>query len=92
MQFLDLHENELTGLVPASIAEMKFLKALQLQGNKLSGELPNSMFGSASQLELVNLGDNGFSGGLLGKGIGNLTRVVALGVYNTRSLGQFLIR
>ncbi|KAJ0970055.1 hypothetical protein J5N97_022932 [Dioscorea zingiberensis] len=57
---MDLSYNELSGSIPTSVCSLP-LKSLYLVNNNFSGQLPLSL-GNCSQLLILNLGQNKFSG------------------------------
>ena len=58
----DLHDNQLTGSIPASLAARA--TALLLHNNQLSGEIASDLFSSNANLGEITLGHNHFSGPL----------------------------
>lgn len=56
---LDIGWNSLSGPIPSSVENLKFLKVLSLLGNQLSGEIPTSL-GQLSNLESLDLSFNYF--------------------------------
>ena len=62
LKILQLNDNDLTGVIPASIAEdLPMLEDLNVAGNRLSGKLPGSL-GSMTALRRLELEENGFTG------------------------------
>ena len=59
---LDLSDNALTGEVPSSFGELLKLEHLYLHNNFLSGKLLEQPFFYKTRLEVLNVGDNLFSG------------------------------
>ncbi|PPS14555.1 hypothetical protein GOBAR_AA06016 [Gossypium barbadense] len=55
LKILDLHNNSLQGIVPASLAELENLHLLNLENNKLQGTLPPSL--NRESLEVRTLGN-----------------------------------
>ncbi len=60
LQTLNLANNQLGGFVPPQLANLTALEDLQLEGNKLVGNLPRSLPGGT--LRSLNLADNQISG------------------------------
>lgn len=58
---LALPENNLNGVMPATISNLAFLKNLVLNNNNISGSLPQN-FGQMQDLEYIYLYDNKLSG------------------------------
>ncbi|EEF30210.1 receptor protein kinase, putative [Ricinus communis] len=61
LQFVDVSDNRLAGPLTHSIGLLTELTKLVLARNQLSGRIPAEIL-SCSKLQLLNLGDNGFSG------------------------------
>ncbi|XP_047336461.1 leucine-rich repeat receptor-like serine/threonine-protein kinase RGI4 [Impatiens glandulifera] len=61
LQFVDISDNMLSGVVNSSIALLTELTKLNLGKNQLSGRIPSEIL-SCSKLQLLDLGNNGFSG------------------------------
>ncbi|MFQ6627314.1 hypothetical protein Gotur_005939 [Gossypium turneri] len=55
LKILDLHNNSLQGIVPASLGELENLHLLNLENNKLQGTLPPSL--NRESLEVRTLGN-----------------------------------
>ncbi len=68
---LILNDNNLTGSLPAQLADLSRLTELNLRENQLSGRLPAGI-GNLSLLIILDLSNNQFSGGLP-EGLFNLT-------------------
>jgi len=60
-----LNDNQLTGALPASLAELEHLTTLRLSSNALEGSLPESLW-HLNQLRVLSLDDNNMSGSLPG--------------------------
>ena len=43
LEYINLKENDLTGEVPAEIADLVELTSLELQNNDLTGQIPNEI-------------------------------------------------
>ncbi|KAK2636761.1 hypothetical protein Ddye_031553 [Dipteronia dyeriana] len=60
---LDLSRNLLTGSIPESMGEIRYLSFLDLSNNYLSGEIPSNWH-NLEQLRDIDLSRNNFSGGI----------------------------
>ena len=58
---LSLHENELSGAVPAALGRLSSLQLLEFSANKLTGDIPAAL-GDLSDLENLYLDRNALSG------------------------------
>ncbi len=79
---LRLHDNNLSGELPAELGDLVTLMVLDLSGNNLNGELPAEL-GNLAKLELLSLRDNRLSGQLPSQW-GNLVNLKTLDLSNTR--------
>ena len=61
---LDLSENNFEGGIPASLTEINNLKALDLSGNNLTGQLDSSFTNKMTDLSLLDVSDNALQGAL----------------------------
>lgn len=70
---LYLQQNNLTGALPAALANLPELRALHLSQNNLSGQIP-AQLGNLANLMVLRLNDNAFSGAIPGAlaGLANL--------------------
>ncbi|CAK7326003.1 unnamed protein product [Dovyalis caffra] len=59
--FLNLSRNQLIGMIPGMIGDLKLLETLDLSSNHLSGIIPSSMY-SMTSLDHLNLSQNNLSG------------------------------
>ena len=77
---LDLHDNQLTGLIPSSLGSLTNLEYLRLSRNQLTGSIPPSL-GSLTNLEYLWLSRNQLTGSIP-PSLGSLTnlRLLSLGV------------
>lgn len=73
---INLNGNNLSGSIPESIGNLKYLKDISLESNQLNGELPASIY-ELNDLEYLRLANNGFVGSL-SESIDNLTRLAFL--------------
>ncbi|KDP24390.1 hypothetical protein JCGZ_26596 [Jatropha curcas] len=83
---LSLRLNALTGELPSDLAACANLRNLYLQGNLLSGEIPEFLF-SLRDLVRLNLGENNFTGEI-SAGFQNFTRLRTLYLENNRLSGS----
>eukprot|EP00903_Cladosiphon_okamuranus_P022759 g20951.t1 len=79
LRTLNLTGNQLEGLIPPTLGELKSLKVLTAEGNRLSGEIPASL-GLLVQLGELNLSKNNLSGAIPK----TLTRLVNLKEFKIR--------
>ncbi|GJN15864.1 hypothetical protein PR202_gb02809 [Eleusine coracana subsp. coracana] len=63
LQFVDISDNKLTGLLGPSIGSLPELTKLNLGKNRISGGIPPEL-GSCEKLQLLDLGGNALSGGI----------------------------
>ncbi|RLN04510.1 putative LRR receptor-like serine/threonine-protein kinase [Panicum miliaceum] len=63
LQFVDISDNKLTGLLGPGIGLLPELTKLNLGKNRISGAIPPEL-GSCEKLQLLDLGDNALSGGI----------------------------
>ncbi|KAL5220440.1 hypothetical protein ABZP36_025153 [Zizania latifolia] len=63
LQFVDISDNRLTGLLGPGIGSLPELTKLNLGKNRMSGGIPPQL-GSCEKLQLLDLGDNALSGGI----------------------------
>ncbi|KAL6858886.1 hypothetical protein ACP4OV_017888 [Aristida adscensionis] len=63
LQFVDVSDNKLTGLLGPGIGSLPELTKLNLGKNRISGGIPPEL-GSCEKLQLLDLGDNALSGGI----------------------------
>lgn len=61
--YLDLHQNALSGPIPADLSDLVALEYLNLSGNALTGSIPSSL-GSISTLHGLFLNNNALSGSI----------------------------
>jgi Leucine-rich repeat (LRR) protein len=73
---LDLHDNQLTGSIPAALGNLAHLTYLDLSWNQLSGSIPTEL-GSLTNLTYLDLSGNFLSGSIPTQ-LGNLTQLVSL--------------
>ncbi|KAL6004733.1 hypothetical protein ACLOJK_005288 [Asimina triloba] len=62
LEYLDLSENSLNGVIPSSLFALPSLRSLILWGNQLSGRLSNFHNASTSPLETIDLSENELQG------------------------------
>lgn len=61
---LDLSQNNLSGVIPASFSSCYALQSINLSNNNFSGELPVNLFMKMSKVRNLVLSFNNFAGGL----------------------------
>ena len=61
LEFLYLHDNQLSGPIPSELGRLQDLEALYLADNELSGPIPSEL-GRLDDLEVMHLQDNQFTG------------------------------
>nr|KYP69465.1 putative LRR receptor-like serine/threonine-protein kinase At4g20940 family [Cajanus cajan] len=72
MEYLDVSNNSLEGVLPSEIGRMGGLKLLNLARNGFSGQLPNEL-NKLNYLEYLDLSDNKFTGNIPDKLSSSLT-------------------
>lgn len=80
---LDLSNNKLQGILPASIGALRHLKELHLYNNRIEGEVPITLR-TMRQLQILYLNGNAFSGIL--PGLSHLVSSKTLVVKDNRNL------
>eukprot|EP01018_Ginkgo_biloba_P005464 Gb_24615 [translate_table: standard] len=84
LQYLELYENNLNGVIPTSWGGLNKLVSLDLYSNNLTGIIPDS-FGQLSSLRFLRLNNNRLSGGIPGS-LTAISSLVALDLsYNDLS-------
>ena len=84
---LYLHENQLSGPIPAELGNLANLRRLALHKNQLSGPIPSEL-GKLTNLESLALHENQLSGGgPIPSELGNLTYLTRLGVSRNQLTG-----
>lgn len=61
LQVVDISDNRLSGQLTSSVASLTELTKLILGRNQITGEIPGEII-SCNKLQLLDIGDNGFSG------------------------------
>jgi hypothetical protein len=82
---VELVDNELTGALPASLADLTQLATLRLAHNMVRGPLPDAL-GDLAQLQTLDLTDNQFSGAIP-PSLGNLANLQALLLWSNQLSG-----
>lgn len=70
----DLHENDFYGEIP----DLKYLRDLNLNGNRFSGSFPLPTIRTKTILQKLNLGSNDFEGAIPANAFQNMTQLVQL--------------
>ena len=83
---VDLHDNNLSGPIPASLGNLTQLIDLRLYDNQLSGPIPTEL-GNLSNLTELNLSTNQLSGSIP-ESIGNLSNLERLDLSNNQLQGR----
>ena len=73
---LQLHENNLTGMLPPELGNFAWLQALYLQGNTLTGAIPTAL-GNLTRLQELRLNENSLAGAIP-SALGKLTQLQVL--------------
>ncbi|KAG9135551.1 hypothetical protein Leryth_026326 [Lithospermum erythrorhizon] len=71
LQQLDLHDNNLTGEIPASISNLSLLQVLNLRNNKLEGSIPEQL-STIPNLRILDLSNNHLKG-VVSSSLGSLS-------------------
>uniref|UniRef100_A0ACD5V7A1 Uncharacterized protein n=1 Tax=Avena sativa TaxID=4498 RepID=A0ACD5V7A1_AVESA len=77
LQILRLSMNRLSGDFPAGFAQCRSLTELSLDGNGITGALPDDLF-AVTSLQYLTLHTNSLSGEISPRGLRNLTALVSL--------------
>ena len=83
---LYLHDNQLSGEIPAELGNLANLETLWLSGNQLSGEIPPEL-GNLANLETLYLQENQLSGEIPPE-LGNLANLEGLYLYDNQLSGE----
>ncbi|KAF8102001.1 hypothetical protein N665_0201s0293 [Sinapis alba] len=87
LQSLNLSSNNLAGILPDSIGNLKYLRVLKLYGCSFFGKIPSSI-GNLSYLTHLGLEGNGFTGELP-ESMGNLNKLTKLLLSTSKLSGNF---
>jgi hypothetical protein len=88
-ELVNLHFNgfaTITGTLPSELSNLKKLKLLEVNGNKLTGSIPAS-FGTMTNLEDLRLQDNQLTGAIPTE-LGNLKKLKLLLINNNKLSGE----
>ncbi|KAM1022150.1 hypothetical protein TB2_043108 [Malus domestica] len=103
LESLDFSSNNITGILPQNLSQLKNLRVLNLARNNFLGAIPPSISNLSSTLTNLNLGTNSFSGTIpselghlhklkeLDLAGNHLTRTIAPSIYNISSLVLFTV-
>ena len=86
LQYLYLHENMLSGTIPAEIGDLTRLQILTLYSNALSGEIPAKL-GDLTRLRKLDLSRNMLSGEIPAE-LGGLTNLQELYLWSNMLSGE----
>uniref|UniRef100_A0A0D3F2P9 Protein kinase domain-containing protein n=1 Tax=Oryza barthii TaxID=65489 RepID=A0A0D3F2P9_9ORYZ len=75
---IDLSYNNLTGDFPTVLYACSALELLDLSNNQLSGRLPDDIDKLSSEMQHLNLSNNGFNIGVVPSAIGRLSKLKSL--------------
>ncbi|KAD6120340.1 hypothetical protein E3N88_11611 [Mikania micrantha] len=64
--FFSISNNALSGVIPQTVCNASYLKALDLSNNRLSGRIPQCLIEFSGNLGVLNLGNNSLSGQIKG--------------------------
>ncbi|KAL4576304.1 hypothetical protein LXL04_012396 [Taraxacum kok-saghyz] len=83
---LDMSRNNLIGLIPMEVGELKMLTSLDLSDNKLSGAIPSSL-GGCTSLVVLSLEGNQFQG-MIPPSLSSIKGVATLDLSRNNLSGQ----
>ena len=86
LQWLNLSDNQLTGVIPAELGQLRALTHLYLDGNQLSGSIPAEL-GQLEVLTDLRLHDNQLSGSIPAE-LGQLGALTVLGLHDNQLSGS----
>ena len=88
MKIIELHlvRRQLVGSIPTEIALLNSLETLDMKGNRLVGTIPNEIYTSLSNLELLDLAHNDLMGSIQ-PDVESLDRLVVLSLSNNHLTG-----
>uniref|UniRef100_A0A0D9YPK5 Protein kinase domain-containing protein n=1 Tax=Oryza glumipatula TaxID=40148 RepID=A0A0D9YPK5_9ORYZ len=78
LTYIDLSYNNLTGDFPTVLYACSALELLDLSNNQLSGRLPDEIDKLSSEMQHLNLSNNGFNIGVVPSAIGRLSKLKSL--------------
>ncbi|CAI0418997.1 unnamed protein product [Linum tenue] len=87
LRTLSLGHNSFNGTIPG-VNRLSYLKAVYLNGNQFSGEIPPDFFGKMVALKKLWLSDNKFSG-LVPPSIGQISNLIELQLQDNQFSGAF---
>ncbi|MBN1767512.1 MAG: immunoglobulin domain-containing protein, partial [Prolixibacteraceae bacterium] len=86
VKHINLHMNNLSGQLPASLSNLSELEVLTIWGNDLAGPIPSS-YGQFSKLTLMTIGSSGLTGNIPEE-LGNLSSLTYLTLFNNQLEGS----
>jgi len=86
LQVLSLSNNQISGMLP-DLSVLSSLRWLDLDDNKLIGEIPTSI-GSLTELEVLSLQTNSFEGTLSESHFTNLSSLRVLNLHGNKLIGE----
>lgn len=87
MDFLDLSQNDFTGVIPSTIFDISTLRLVYLNNNRFEGSIPSN-FGNAAALRDLYLGTNMLRGEIPGIMQGQLQNLNEFLVHENDLTGQ----
>ena len=77
LEYLDLHDNNITGNFPEFIFELSYLQVLSPRNNSLHGSLALNSFSNQSKLQILDLSNNNLVGSVPSES-GNIKGMILL--------------
>jgi len=92
LKTLDLSNNNLTGAIPTELGNLTNLEILDLSYNNLTGAIPTQLGNLTTNLEVLNLRENNFTGNSIPIELGNLTNFKNLDLRYSRLSGSIPVQ